>query len=323
MNGQITFNRIQRFGVLLSALLLVSAMVIPLLPDLNAQTTDPPQDIDVRPLSEVYGEGAPRIANLVATSAAVEFVSSIPLACSVVYGMDDTFGQIATDANMMGGVHTDHRPMLTNLTPDTEYVYRVQGSDANGVIYVSDVMTFRTPPEEDTGSPNEINVAEVDSGAEVVAVSSNFGNAANDGTWGAESAFDGKEATAWSSNGDGDDAFIEVHLGKPASVNVLPSTVEVWTRRMSDGSAQIFEFSLTSNPDAADSEHFGPFTLPDANQAYRFEIAPTQEVASLRLDVERSSGGNTGLVEFRVIVDSTVTATNTTNMDLFLPLVTQ
>jgi len=68
--------------------------------------------------------------------------------------------------------------------------------------------------------------------------------------------------------------------------------VEVWTRTMSDGTAQIFAFTLTTDT----GEVLGPFTLQDAEKAYRFEVAATAR--SLRLDVVESSGGNTGLVEF-------------------------
>jgi len=58
---------------------------------------------------------------------------------------------------------------------------------------------------------------------------------------------------------------------------------------MSNGTAQISEFTLTSNSGTAASETFGPFTLPDALRAYRFEISPTQAVNTLRLDVIASS----------------------------------
>jgi hypothetical protein len=68
--------------------------------------------------------------------------------------------------------------------------------------------------------------------------------------------------------------------------------VEVWTRLMSDGTAQVFAFTLTTDG----GEVLGPFTLHDAAQAYRFEVNVIAR--SLRLDVVDSSGGNTGLVEF-------------------------
>ena len=42
----------------------------------------------------------------------------------------------------------------------------------------------------------------------------------------------------------------------------------------------------------------GPFTLPDANQLYRFEVEARARV--VRFEVVDSSGGNTGAVEVAV-----------------------
>ena len=170
------------------------------------------------------------------------------------------------------------------LEADTEYHYRVQGTAADGTLYIGEDGTFRTLPMEET---EEVNLASVEAGARVVAVSSNFGAAANDGPWGAESAIDGNRGTEWSSAGDGNEAFIEIELAKPAKLHA----VEVWTRSMSDGTAQILAFTLTTDA----GEILGPFTLQDAAQRYRFEVDVTAR--SLRLDVVDSSGGNTGLIE--------------------------
>jgi hypothetical protein len=63
---------------------------------------------------------------------------------------------------------------------------------------------------------------------------------------------------------------------------------------MSDGTAQIFAFTLTTD----NGQVLGPFTLEDAARAYRFEVDAVAR--SLRLDVVDSSGGNTGLIEFAV-----------------------
>jgi hypothetical protein len=213
------------------------------------------------------------------------FESSIPLACSVVYGKTTAYGQISVDQDMDGSAHTDHRPLLSGLEPDTEYHYRVQGTAADGTLYVGENGTFRTLTAEPEA---EVNLAAVEAGARVVAVSSNFGGAANDGPWGADSAIDGERGTAWSSAGDGNAAFVEIELARPARLHA----VAVWTRSMSDGTAQIFAFTLTTDG----GEVLGPFTLQDAAQPYRFEVAVTAR--SLRLDVVDSSGGNTGLVEF-------------------------
>ncbi|MGB0388638.1 MAG: hypothetical protein ACPGWR_27775 [Ardenticatenaceae bacterium] len=251
--------------------------------------TPTPNGYDIHPLSEVYSDGAPEVINITSTHATLSFVSSIPLACAVVYGKSSEFGMIAVDQDMNGGAHTDHAPLMSGLEPDTEYVYRVQGSAADGIIYVDQENTFRTPPAE---SSNEVNLASLAAGAEVIGVSSNFGNAANDQTWGANSAIDENPASAWSSAGDGNEAFIEVRLAEAGT----PHAVEVWSRSMSDGSAQMTQFRLTTNT----GQQLGPFTLPDTTQAHRFEVNVTDTIQSLRLEVVESTGGNTGLVEFSV-----------------------
>jgi hypothetical protein len=251
-------------------------------PDVGAETT-----YDLRPIEEVSASGPPQIIDITATDAVLLFESSVPLACSVVYGTTTAYGQIAVDQDMNGGAHTDHHPLLLELEPDTEYHYRVQGSAPDGTLYISNDTTFRTLPAEEK---TEINLASVDEGARIIAVSSNFGGAANDETWGADGAIDGNRGTAWSSSGDGNEAFVEIELAQPAKVYA----VEVWTRSMSDGTAQIFDFTLTTDT----GEVLGPFTLKDAAQAYRFEVDFVAR--SIRLDVVDSSGGNTGLIELAV-----------------------
>jgi hypothetical protein len=130
----------------------------------------------------------------------------------------------------------------------------------------------------------------LEAGARVLAVSSNFGGADNDDQWGAKSAIDGNRGTAWSSNGDGNEAYIEIELAHQANIYAI----EVWTRSMSNGTAQIFSFTLTTDT----GQILGPFSLEDAEQAYRFDVEAVAR--SVRLDVIDSSGGNTGLVELAV-----------------------
>ncbi len=239
----------------------------------------------VRSVDEVAVGALPQVVDITSSSGRLEFLSSVPLACSVVYGETPEFGRIATDEDMAGGAHVDHGPVLTGLLPDREYFFRVQGAAADGTIYVGALQSFRTPPAV---ASTEVNLASLTAGAQVVAVSSNFGNGANDQAWGANQAIDGDGATAWSSAGDGDDGFIEIALGEETEIG----DVEVWTRSMSNGTAQIFQFTITTDS----GETFGPFSLADASQPYRFALNTTAR--SLRLDVVESNGGNVGLVEF-------------------------
>lgn len=275
--------------------------------------------LTIRPLSDLYveSEGPPQMINITPNQATLTFVSNIPVACSVIYGTDDTYGMIAQDPNMAGGAITDHNPLLVGLEPDTEYFYRLQGFDANGVMYISDPATFRTLSEAEEVEPTA-NLAALSAGAQVIAVSSNFGSAANDRTWGANSAIDENPSTAWSSNGDGDNAYIEIQLAEPAQ----PTSVEVWTRFMTNNTAQIFEFTLT-----AEDITLGPFSLTDATQAYSFTVDfGLPEVTSIRLDVVESNGGNTGLVELAVYAETVATQSgivpdNEDTIEIYLPVV--
>ena len=241
--------------------------------------------VTVRPIEDVFTDGPPRIADLGGEDGTLLFVSSVPLACSVVYGETTAFGQIAVDQDMNGGAHTDHHPALSGLKPDTLYHYRVQGTAIDGTLYASSVMTFRTPVAAAAGP---LNLASLEAGARITAVSSNYSDGPNDGSYGANSAIDGSRTTEWSSNGDGDGGFVEIALAREARLGA----VEVWTRSMSNNTARIFKFTLTTDK----GEVLGPFELPDAAKPHRFDIDVTAK--SLRLDVVASNGGNVGLVEF-------------------------
>jgi len=239
----------------------------------------------VHTIDEVADGAMPRITDITATSAVLDFVSSRPLACSVVYGETTGFGNVATDTDMAGGAHSDHHPVLAGLKPSTRYFYRVQGVAADGTIYLGEVMSFMTGAAPAT---TPVNLLSANAGATIAAVSSNFGGAGNGERWGAGAALDGDRTTAWSSSGDGDDAFIAIDLGEAKHVG----EVEVWSRSMSDGTARIRAFTLTTDT----GEVLGPFDLPDAEQAHRFRL--DREVSSLRLEVTESTGGNVGLIEF-------------------------
>lgn len=220
-------------------------------------------------------------------TASLPITTSVPVACTIVYGTTPEFGQLSLDQDMDGGTHSDHNPLLSDLEPETTYYFRVQGVDNLGNIYLSDTMTFTTPPQVEVENNNLLSP---ENGAEILGYSSAFGGADVEDTWGIASAFDGSQNSAWSSAGDGDDAYVEVQLAERA----LIQEVEFWTRSMSNDTAQIFEFTVTTE----DGTVYGPYELPDANQAYIFEVE--FEAETLRFDVVDSNGGNTGAVEIAV-----------------------
>ncbi len=227
---------------------------------------------------------APSIVDITATDARLTFVSSIPLACSVVYGKTLNFGQIATDLNMNGGAIINHNPILSKLEENTLYYYRVQGTDATGKIYWSPAATFKTTG----GTITDNNLLSLNNGATITAVSSNFSGVNNNEIWGANSAIDGSNATAWSSSNDGDNAFIEITLAESKQIE----TIEVFSRSMSDDTAKILTFTITT-----DSGEVLPFNLPNTTQAHQFPL--NRQTSSIRLDVVSSTGGNTGLIEIK------------------------
>jgi hypothetical protein len=220
-------------------------------------------------------------------SATLPIHTTVPVACTVVYGTTPEFGSLTLDQDMAGGAHSDHNPLLSGLEPETTYYFRVQGVDDDGNIYLSETMTFTTPSLDD--SPVE-NLASPMMGAEITAYSSAFGGAEPGERWGAASAFDDNPNTAWSSAGDGSAAWIEVTLAQPARIEA----VSFHSRAMSDGSAITLAFTVTTEA----GEVYGPFEVQDAGQPYEFELA--FEAQTLRFDLVDTTGGNTGVVDIAV-----------------------
>ena len=144
------------------------------------------------------------------------------------------------------------------------------------------------------------NIALLDLGAAIVDVSSNYGNGDLDSSFGGNKAIDGRSASAWSSFGDGDDAYILLKLATPVSI----AGVGVWSRAMV-GSAEIRSFRLTmTNSGDRCISMLGPYDLSDTESLYKFnllgEVDSGKEFDEIRFDVETSTGGNTGLRSLEV-----------------------
>ena len=233
----------------------------------------------------------PTAVDITASSATISAHTSIDVVCSVAYGTTEEYGSLATDTDMAGGGHSDHGPRLIGLKPDTLYHYQLGGMDAGGTVYRSSDLTFRTPPADPNArsQPAERNLALLSEGARLVDTSSNFGGATHSATWGGNSAIDGDPTTQWSSDGDGDDAWIEVELEAETHI----TRVGFWTRTMVT-SARIITFQVI----AGDGTVAGPFELDGASSVHYFETDIT--ATRLRFEVVESTGGNTGAVEIEV-----------------------
>ncbi len=276
----------KRFGIIMGIVLCMASALVLLAQDEGETVTVSGQAVQVMPLS-VVTESETTVVEVTDTTARVNFVSTVPLACYLIYGTDETFGAVTNDPNMSQAAIIDHNPILFDLEPDTEYTFRMQGVGEDGVMYVSELYTLRTLPASDAVNAN---LLAPENGATLVEVSSNFGGQPNDGRWGILNAFDGNSATEWSSAGDGDDAYFVVELGGRYQVD----SVDYWTRAMNDGTAITESFTLTIDS----GEVLGPFEVEAYTDLTTFPV--DFETTSLRFDVERSTGGNTGIIDIAV-----------------------
>ena len=224
------------------------------------------------------------------SGAVLRVTTSVEVACAVAYGPTTALGSIATDTDMAGGGHTDHAPLMRDLTADTGYFYRISATGPDGRLYQSELLQFTFTPESDGASAPEVspapvvqppapNVAGI---ANVRDVSSEFS-----ADFGGANAIDGDLATEWSSAGDGDDAYITLDFGE----DMLVSGVGFRTREMTDGTSITTSFSVT-----VDGKTYGPF---DAGPGLAVALVDFRGQV-IRFDVEASTGGNTGAVEVEV-----------------------
>jgi hypothetical protein len=237
------------------------------------------------------GFDGPHVQNIGANSAEIIFKSKVPIVCNVAFGKDTGYGRIALMA--MTGPVTDHDVTLLSLEPTTTYHFRITITDTASNVYQSGDYTFTTA--QATGAqtkPTGTNVAAASAGATVTGVSSNYGNGDLNSSFGGNKAVDGRTDTEWSSNGDGDKAWIEITLAQTYDL----AWIGFQTRTMGD-SAQIHSFKVV----AENGIQLGPFDLPDAATIYYFPVNVKAKV--LRFEGVSSSGGNTGAVEIQVYVN--------------------
>ena len=231
-----------------------------------------------------------RVEEITANRAVVRFDTSVPTSCEAEWGTaEDALDNTATDPDMEEGeLAIEHEVPLEDLSPDQVYFMRARATDAAGNTYYSDIESFRTMSGDDM--PDGTNVALMSAGSRVTDVSSNFGNAANDATWGASNAIDGSMSTEWSTNGDGDDAWVTIDFGQMRNIERFGFR----SRKMADGTSIVTSVRIVLDGDAA----MGPFSTPDPDERYVFDITPTL-TRSVRVEAVTTTGGNTGAKEIQ------------------------
>lgn len=246
------------------------------------QTADDPE---IRPFedvqdSEITVENDPDFPG----RAIFRVTTTEPLICAIVWGETEEFGNQNNSLNMNGTGIVQHDVFLPGAEAGSTYFYRLQGSGADGTIYVSDTMTFTLSPRDDTSTAPDLG-ANLATGADVVDVSSEFSSG-----FAAANAVDGDLSTEWSSAGEGDEASITIDLGSAVDIG----QVTFITRTMTDGSARTNTYTVSVDG----GEPLGPFDAGSPADPNPVQVDATGR--ELRFDVENSTGGNTGAVEIGV-----------------------
>lgn len=233
-----------------------------------------------------------QISEIGSTSARVSFATQAPTISTIAYSSTRSDGRLVRAAQPKP--ITEHSVQLLALTSNTEYHVRVFLVDAQARVYRSEEYSFKTAVAggSTTWTPDGENMALLSQGGRVTDVSSNWAGGDSDSAFGAKKAIDGDPTTEWSSNGDGNTAWIEITLAQESKI----SGVGFWTRTMGT-SAQISKFRVVT----PDGTVLGVFDLPDEKQMYNFDLEDFQG-QTLRFEVIESSGGNTGAKEIAIYV---------------------
>lgn len=243
-----------------------------------------------------------RVEEIGALRAVVRFTTSVESTCELEYGASrDRLTLRATDPDMdpLNPYSIDHQVPLEDLEPDTQVFYRARATTRSETTYFSEVDSFETQAPDSADSTTSpirgmTNIALLSAGAQISEVSSNFGGAGNGETWGADAALDGLMGTEWSSNGDGDAAFLILEWSEPQAFRALGYR----SRKMADGSSIVKSVRLVLDG----GQQLGPFVTPDPDEHYVFEFDGAVVAQRVRLEAVNTTGGNTGAKEIELFV---------------------
>ena len=234
-----------------------------------------------------------RVEDVEARRAVLRFLTAVETTCEAQLGvavttLDRTFLDPFMDPDDPYGI--EHEVPLVQLEPNTTYYVVARAEDRTGDVFLSDVLTFTTPSDADSQGP--VNMATLQQGTSVRAVSSNFGGAADGETWGINNALDGDLRTEWSSFGDGNNAWFEIDLGAVRTIE----RIGFQSRQMTNGTSIIESFEITLDGATV----LGPFLSPDPDTYYDFILDTAFSAQIIRFDAVETTGGNTGIKEFEL-----------------------
>ena len=232
------------------------------------------------------------VSNLKNNQATISFNTTSETTCEIQYGLSqDNLNLIATNPMMAPNQFLlFHEVTLYDLSADTTYFFRSSVTDQEGANYFSSSRQFTTTSP--STQLTDKNVALYSEGTRVVDISSNFAGNGLDSTYGGNKAIDGRLSTAWSSNNDGDSAFITLDFGQKRLIKGFGFQ----SRKMLDGTSIILKLKLVFDNGLFE---LGPYDTTDPDQLYNFDFIELIDVTKVKIQAVNTTGGNTGVSEIQ------------------------
>ena len=256
-----------------------------------ADEPDPPaagSDVVVRPFAEVQASDLTFAADPADPTRGIFRVTTTePMICAIVWGETDAFGRFNNSMAMNGTGIVDHDVALPDVVPGRTYMFVVQGTTADGTLYRSEPGTFTIPATTPPSPTTAVADDEPRPRRRRVDVSSEFGAA-----YAADNAIDGVRRHRM---GDRGRRRRRLHRGGPGPSRRRSATSSSSPARWPTAppSSTATRSRSTTSRRAARSLRARPPT------PHPSPLDVTGQV--VRIDVERSSGGNVGAVEIRLL----------------------
>ena len=229
---------------------------------------------------------SPEVSDIGTNRIKISFTGKRDTLASTALGETKKFGRLVRLPKT--GPFRAHSINILGLKSGMEYFTETVLIDTRGNLYRSETNTFTTLEEGEKTNYGE-NWASLEKGGSISDVSSNWGGDPS-GAFGAKNAIDDDPGTEWSSQGEGNEAWIEIKL--PEKIEI--SAIGFWTRTMGD-TGQISKIRAITGT----GKLLGEFQIPSADELHVYQV-PRSTTGKVRFEVLESSGGNTGAREIKV-----------------------